>query len=115
MLKISSAQMTKMAEIMRTRFELAAVALLRREYPDLTQKYPDEHLQRFVAQGVESANAYGVVAVSDVEDWLRLMVRLGPGFDTNPRYGAIRQILMETELPPAYRLSQIADLLGAPP
>lgn len=113
MLRISSEQLRKMGEIMQTRFELAAVALLRREYPDLTQKYPDEHLQRFVAQGIGSAGNYGIVAVTDMEDWLRLMVRLGPGFDTHPRYKAIRQILMETELPPAYRLSRIADLLGS--
>lgn len=118
MLKISAMQMGQFSGIMRDRFELAAVGLLRREFPELAAKYPDEHLRRFVVLGIENANEHGIVAVSDVEEWLRLMVRLGPRFDTDARFDDIRRILAERDLPAPYRLERISRLVensGAAP
>lgn len=94
----------------RLRFEEASIALLRKEFPSTTAAYSDEVLRRFVKLGIDRARAYRVLAVSDVERWLRLMVRLGPKFDEDPRFARVQAILSEPDADAQQRMDAIEGL-----
>jgi hypothetical protein len=101
----------------RQRFEDESVALLRAEFPSTTAAHSDQVLRQFVSLGIERARAYQVVAVTDVERWLRLMVRLGPKFDEDPQHLGVRDILVKREMDAKLRMDEIDVLtvgLGAP-
>lgn len=115
MLKIKAAQMRSLGAHARQRFEESAVALLRAEFPQTTAGRPDDLLRQFVRAGIERARVHGIAAVTDVERWLRLMVRLGPKFDEDPRFPSLRAILDEHDASAEQRmdaLEQAAAPLG---
>jgi hypothetical protein len=107
MLKVRAAQIRALGADARQRFETSAVALLREEFPQTTAGRPDDVLRQFVRIGIERAKARGVAGVTDVERWLRLMVRLGPKFDEDSRYAALRAILDEREASAEQRMDSL--------
>ena len=117
MLKIKGAQMRALGSGARQRFEEAAVALLREEFPQTTSGRPDDVLRQFVQIGIERARVHGIAAVTDVERWLRVMVRLGPKFDEDPRYPGLRALLAQPDASAEQRMDAVeaaAAALGAP-
>ena len=91
---VSSDQMRVLAEDVRRRFELRSVAMLRRAFPQSTQRHPDDTLRLFVRHGIERARLAGLNTVADVERWLRLMMRLGAYFDVDERWPEVRTALL---------------------
>lgn len=89
------------------RFEDESVALLRAEFPGTTAAHSDQILRQFVRLGIERAHAYQVVVVTDVERWLRLMVRLGPKFDEDPQYLRVLDILVKRDMDAKLRMDEI--------
>ena len=83
-LQISPEQLHTLGQAMLQRFERGCLADLRRDHPELTQPHADEVLLQFVRHGITRAAALEVTGVSDVKDWLALMLRLGSGFDVGP-------------------------------
>jgi len=112
MLKIKATQMRALGSNARRRFEASAIALLRQEFPQSTNGRPDDVLRQFVSIGVERAKAHGISAVTDVERWLRLMVRLGPKFDEDARYPALRTILDERDASAEQRMDAVEAVAG---
>lgn len=112
MLTFSALQMRRLGDGMRRKFEQDSVALLRREFPKTTAPHSDELLLRFVALGIDRAGQNGLVAVTDVERWLRLMVRLGPDFDSDERYKSLQSILVRSGVYGPLRLEE-AEALAA--
>jgi hypothetical protein len=110
MLRITARQMQLFANVMRGSFEDSAIRLLRAEYPKTTGAHPDDKLRHFVRVGIERAARHGVAAVTDVERWLRLMMRLGPTFDEDARLGQVRAILARREVDAQFRLDEIEVL-----
>jgi hypothetical protein len=113
MLKIKATQMRALGSGARQRFEESAVALMRKEFPQTTAGRPDDVLRQFAGVGIERARVHGIVTVSDVERWLRLMVRLGPRFDQDPRYPQLRAILDQTDASAEQRMDAL-ELAAAP-
>ena len=113
-LQINARQLHLLGQGMLRRFERDCVADLRREHAALTQPHPDEVLLQFVRQGITRAAALDITGVTDVKDWLGLMLRLGPGFDADPQYAALRDILGRTDYPAQLRLADVAARLPRP-
>src|SRR5438067_4037246 len=109
MLRVSPLQLRLLGAAARKRFESESVVLLRTEFPEATAPHSDDVLRQFIRAGMARARDHGISAVTDVERWLRLMVRLGPKFDADPRYPSIRAILDVRDTPPKQR----RDLLDA--
>jgi hypothetical protein len=86
--------------------------LLRTEFPKTTAGHADEKMRHFVNFGIEHAARHGVVAVTDVQRWLRLMMSLGPSFDEDQRLQEIRAVLARTDVSAQFRLDEI-ELLAA--
>ena len=120
-LQISPEQLHTLGQAMLQRFERGCLADLRRDHPELTQPHADEVLLQFVRHGITRAAALEVTGVSDVKDWLALMLRLGSGFDVDPRFAGLMAILGRTEVPAALRLADAeawlttAGLASRPP
>jgi hypothetical protein len=64
----------------------------------------------FVKLGIDRARAYRVLAVTDVERWLRRMVRLGPKFDEDPRFARVQAILSGPDAEAQQRMDTIEGL-----
>jgi hypothetical protein len=109
-MRIHREQMKAMAEAMRCRFETEAMAMLRRMYPESTARHPDETLQLFVRHGIQRARLNGLDAVTDIERWLRLMMRLGPHFDSDERLVDIRGVLGRVEIYGPLRLEEVETM-----
>jgi hypothetical protein len=109
---ISAEQMRAFGVAMRRQFEVDAITLLRKSYPVTTAKHADDALLLFVRHGIERAKASRMDAVTDVQRWLCLMLRLGPYFDTSadPHLAAIRAVLDNTEVYPPLRLDEAEAL-----
>jgi hypothetical protein len=113
-LHISADQMRTLGAAMRRQFEIDAIALLRRNYPVTTATHADDALRLFVRHGIERAKASRMDAVTDVQRWLCLMLRLGPYFDTgeDQHLAGIRTVLDNVEVHPPLRLDE-AEALAA--
>jgi hypothetical protein len=111
---ISADQMRTLGAAMRRQFEVDAIALLRRTYPVATAKHADDALRLFVRHGIERAKASRMDAVTDVQRWLCLMLRLGPYFDTSDdqHLATIRAVLDNAEVYGPLRLDE-AEALAA--
>jgi hypothetical protein len=110
MLHITAKQMQLFANVMRASFEDSAIRLLRTEYPKTTGVHPDDKLRHFIKVGIERAGLHGVAAVTDVERWLRLMMRLGPTFDEETSLVEIHAILARREVELQFRLDEVEVL-----
>lgn len=119
-LQISGEQLHALGQTMLLRFERGCLADLRRDHPELTQHHADGVLLQFVRHGIARAAALEVTGVSDVKAWLALMLRLGSGFDVDPRFAGLMDILGRTEVPAQLRLAEAeaslaeAGLAGTP-
>ena len=109
---ITEAQMKAFGAAMRRQFEIDSIAMLRRSYPQTCAKHADDALLLFVRHGIERAKASGMDAVTDVQRWLRLMLRFGPYFDsaTDARLAGIRTVLDNVEVYPPLRLDEAEAL-----
>jgi hypothetical protein len=114
-IQITAEQMRILGTAMRRQFELDAIAMLRQSHPETAAKHADEALRLFVRHGIERANANGMDAVSDVQRWLRLMLRLGPYFDsgTEPDLACIRAVIDNVEVYGPLRLDEAETLASA--
>ncbi len=114
-LLITADQMRALGAAMHRQFEIDAIALLRRSYPVTTARHTDDTMLLFVRHGIKRAKASRMNAVTDVQRWLSLMLRLGPYFDTSgePRLAAIRAKLDNVEVYPPLRLDEIEALAAA--
>ena len=102
---LSPTQMQALADDMRRRFESNAMAMLREAFPESTARHPDDTLRLFVRHGIERARLAGIETVSEVERWLRLMMRLGPYFDVDETLSEVRAALLgDLELYGPFRL-----------
>ena len=109
---ISADQMRLLGAAMRRQFEVDAIALLRQAYPVTTARHADDALQLFVRHGIERAKASRMDAVTDVQRWLCLMLRLGPYFDTSDdlHLAGIRAVLDNVEVYGPLRLDEAEAL-----
>jgi hypothetical protein len=107
---ITADQMKTLGEAMRRRFEIDSIAMLRRTYPESTARHDDALMHHFVRYGIERAEVARLDAVTDIERWLRLMMRLGPYFDTDPKLGSIRVVLGKIEIYGPLRLDEVEAL-----
>src|SRR6516164_299562 len=110
MLVIRAQQMEVLGAYMAAAFEKDCVALLRRDYPEITRDAPDDELRAFVRDGIERAAQYGIDTVSNVQRWLDLMMRLGAHFDEDPRCAAVQAALAKDALPAEARLDEAMAL-----
>jgi hypothetical protein len=97
---------------MRRHFEIDSIAMLRRRYPQTCAKHADDALLLFVRHGIARAKASGMDAVTDVQRWLRLMLRFGPYFDsaTDAHLAGIRAVLDNVEVYAPLRLDEAEAL-----
>lgn len=104
--------MRVLGQAMRRRFVVDAIALLRKNHPVTTARHADDALSLFVRHGIERAKANRMEAVTDVQRWLALMLRLGPHFDTSTdaHLAAIRAVLDNVEVYPPLRLDEAEAL-----
>lgn len=107
---ITADQMKTLGEAMRRRFEIDSIAMLRRTYPESTARHDDALMQHFVRHGIERAKVARLEAVTDIERWLRLMMRLGPHFDSDLKLGDIRAVLGKIEIYGPLRLDEVETL-----
>jgi hypothetical protein len=117
---ISAEQMRTFGVAMRRQFELDAIALLRKNHPVTTARHAHDALRLFVRHGIERAKVNRMDAVSDVQRWLALMLRMGPYFDTgdDAPLAAIRAVLDNVEVYPPLRLDEaeaLADTMAPVP
>jgi hypothetical protein len=112
---ITAAQMKALGAAMRRQFEIDALAMLRCMHPQTTGKHSDHTLQSFVRHGIERAKLSRLESVSEVQRWLRLMLRLGPHFDSDdaPRLAGIRAGLANFEVYGPLRLDEAEALASA--
>lgn len=82
-LHITAEQMKALGAGMRRPFEIDTLAMLRRAYPQATARHADHVMQPFVRHGIERARLGRMHTVAEVQRWLRLMLCLGPCFDTD--------------------------------
>ena len=110
--RITREQMAALGAAMRRQFEVDALAMLRRDHPQATARHPDDVMQLFVRHGIERARLGGIDTVSDVQRWLRLMLRLGPYFDSDdaPHLGGVRAALANVEIWGPLRLDEAEAL-----
>jgi hypothetical protein len=113
--RITAAQMKSLGDVMRRQFEVDALAMLRRMHPQTTVRHTDETMQLFVRHGIDRARLSRLETVSDVQRWLRLMLRLGPYFDTDdaPHLAGIRAVLGNVEVYGPLRLDEAEALAQA--
>jgi hypothetical protein len=113
--RITAAQMKSLGDAMRRQFEIDALAMLRRMHPLTTVRHRDETMQLFVRHGIDRARLSRLETVSDVQRWLRLMLRLGPYFDTDdaPHLAGIRAALGNVEVYGPLRLDEAEALAQA--
>jgi hypothetical protein len=111
-LQISQEQLHTLGQAMLQRFEQSCLSELRRDHSELTQPHGDDVLLQFVRHGIARAAALQVTGVSDVKDWLALMLRLGSGFDVDPRFAGVMAILGRTEVPAQLRLAEVEAWLA---
>jgi hypothetical protein len=97
---------------MRESFESDMVARLRDTYPAQASRHTDAALLAFVRAGIQRAETYRVDTVSDVERWIDLMVRMGPQFDSDPRWPEVLETLRQQEVDAQIRLDMIEARLG---
>lgn len=119
-LHITAEQMRILGEGMRRQFEMDSIAMLRRNYPQTCAKHTDDALLLFVRHGIERAKASRMDAVTDVQRWLCLMLRLGPYFDsaTDARQAGIQAVLDNVEVYAPLRLDEaeaLASLIAPEP
>ena len=107
-LHIDAKQMKTMSDAMRVRFELDSMAMLRQTYPEFTARHVDETLHRFVRHGIERAKLSNMTTVAEIERWLRLMMQLGPYFDTAGDDGLdhIRTVIHKVDIYGPIRLDE---------
>jgi hypothetical protein len=109
-MQIEARQMKALGASMRDRFERDALAMLRRTYPAATADRDDALLLRFVRHGIERARLAELQAVTDIERWLCLMMRLGPNFDSDPELVPIHAALSNVEVYGPLRLDAVEAL-----
>jgi len=119
-LHFDARQMAALGQAMRRGFVHDAIARLRRRFPEATSRHSDETMRLFVEHGIERARQHALEAVSDVERWLALMMRLGPYFDSGdqPEFAAVRNALRNLEVYGPIRLDEAeaaAAELAPPP
>ncbi len=74
----------------------------------------DQFLNGFIRQGCAGARQYGIDDAPGICKFIDLMVELGTGFDQQPQFGWVRQILRDHALgAPAQRLDRVAALVAA--
>lgn len=114
-MQITEAQMKVLGAAMRRQFEIDALAMLRRLHPQTTGRHSDDALQLFVRHGVERAKFSRLESVSEVQRWLRPMLRLGPYFDSDdtPHLSGIRAALGNVEVYGPLRLDEAEALASA--
>jgi hypothetical protein len=112
-LHFSAAQMEQLGRDMHERFERDCVRLLRRQQPEKAAQHDDATLLAFVRHGVQRATLVQVNRVSDVVDWLDLMLLLGPRFDENPQLLEVHRVLADLEVPAVVRLAEARRLADA--
>ena len=112
---ITAAQMQVLGAAIRRQFEIDALAALRRMHPQTTAKHSDDTLQLFVRHGVERAKLSRLESVSEVQRWLRLMLRFGAYFDSDdaPHLAGIRAALGDVEVYGPLRLDEAETLASA--
>lgn len=71
------------------------VEQLRCEYEEELQSSDDASLREMVAQGIESAESYGIDESDDVEVYLKFMVEYGPDFDE--KFDWAREVLSSSD------------------
>ena len=113
--QITDAQMKAFGVAMRRQFEIDALAMLRRMHPQTAGKHSDDTLQLFVRHGIERAKLSRLESVSEVQRWLRLMLRIGPYFDSDdaPHLAGIRAALGNVEVYGPLRLDEAEALASA--
>jgi hypothetical protein len=113
-LHITAEQMRILGAGMRRQFEIDSIAMLRRRHPQTCARHADDALLLFVRHGIERAKASRMDAVTDVQRWLRLMLRFGPYFDSaaDARLDGIRAVLDNVEVYAPLRLDA-AEALAA--
>lgn len=89
------------------RFEERVCALLPRHWPDACRQLGAQGLRAFVHDGVERARAYGIASEPGTIRFLNVMLALGAGFDSDPRYPWAAEILGRRGVPEALRLRQL--------
>lgn len=114
-LHITTEQMKALGAGMRRQFEIDALALLRGAYPQATSRHSDDVMQLFVRHGIERARLSGMQTVAEVQRWLRLMLRLGPYFDTDEsaHLAGVRAALANVEIYGPLRLAKAEALAVA--
>jgi hypothetical protein len=110
--QITEAQMKVLGAAMRRQFEVDALAMLRRMHPQATGRHPDATLRLFVRHGIDRARLSRMESVGEVQRWLRLMLRLGPYFDSDdaPHLAGIRAALANIEVHGPLRLDEAEAL-----
>jgi hypothetical protein len=107
MLNIRTDQMRSLGGLMRRRFVDGEVARLRADRPEQAARADDAAIRRFVEQAIASAREIGCVGVRDVQRYIDLHFRLGPGFMDDPAHAELRALLEEAPIPPKLRLDRV--------
>jgi DNA-binding NarL/FixJ family response regulator len=113
MLKLTQQQLDAFAPQLTRQFEEQCVVLLRDRYGKISAAYPDEKLLEFVRFGMERAKRHGIVAFSEIERWLHLMVRLGPRFDDDERYAEASAFVADGDISEQAHMDRLEQSVAA--
>jgi hypothetical protein len=91
------------------RFEARLCTLLPQHWPDACRALGEDGLRALVHDGVERARAYGIASEPGVTRFLNVMLALGAGFDSDPRYPWAAEILGRRGVPEDLRIRQLAE------
>jgi hypothetical protein len=87
------------------RFVDKALSDLRRRFPDEVSSLGDDATRASIREGMERAEAHGIEMEIDVIRFIRFMFLLGRGFDDDPRYPWVREVLDDAHLAPVGKMA----------
>jgi hypothetical protein len=104
-MKIAARQVAALSRPPADSFDARAAEFLVRSYPELGLA-DDVRLRRFVGHGHERALQHGFTSERDIVQYLLVMMQLGPKFDEDPQYPALRPFLdPASTMQPQWRLN----------
>jgi hypothetical protein len=77
-------------------FEDRLLPFIATHFPDQVRRLGDERTRVIIQNGIDRARHYGLAAECDVCRYIALMFMLGPNFDSNPEFAAMRAVLEDS-------------------
>jgi hypothetical protein len=112
MLKIRKRQLRMFDELALEAFEDEMFRHLRTNFARETEDKTDAGLRELIRHGIERAESYEVVTVTDVQRYLECMIVLSPDFDESGKTSWAGETLRRTDLGGTAKMDLIEENLN---